>query len=106
MLHILRRGAAGLSGSGAAHFAAHGERIDATNEQADLILILYTISHAMQVGISQIKTLYLSIDGGELLTQKECLLLFLLLFGERIINGGSDLIVSVLIQQNRLVKKR
>ncbi len=97
---------AGLSGSGAAHFTAHRERIDATNEQADLILVLYTISHAMQVGISQIETLYLSIDGSKLLMQKECLLLFPLLFGERIVDGSSDLIVSVLIQQNRLVKKR
>ena len=54
MLCVLRRDAleaAGLSGSGAAHIAAHGERIDATNEQVNLILILYAISRAMQVSI-------------------------------------------------------
>ena len=90
VLCILRRDAleaASLGGSGAAHFTARGERFDATNEQLDLILILCAISRAMEVCISWIETLQLGIDGGELLTQKESLLLF----GERLVDGGSDL---------------
>ena len=90
VLCILRRDAleaAGLGGSGAAHFTARGERIDATNEQLELILIFCTISRAMEIGISRLETLQLGIDGGELLTQEESLLLF----GERLVDGGSDL---------------
>jgi len=40
-----------------AHLAAHGKRIDATNEQVDLILILYATSRAMQVGNSWLEKL-------------------------------------------------
>jgi hypothetical protein len=90
VLCVLRRDAlkpAGLGGSCAAHFTARRERIDATNEQLELILILRAVSCAMEVSISWIETLQLGVDGGELLTQEECLLLC----EEILINGGSDL---------------
>ena len=63
------------------------ERIYESNEQFELILICCTIFCPTLVGISWLRSLQFGIDGGELLTQKECLLLF----GQRLVDGSSNI---------------
>jgi hypothetical protein len=60
MLYISRRDAlesTGLRGSNAPYITACGERVDRTDEQLKLILILLAISRAMQIGISRLEML-------------------------------------------------
>ena len=63
------------------------ERIYESNEQFELILIRCIMFCPTLVGISWLRPLQFGIDGGELLTQKECLLLF----GQRLVGGGNNI---------------
>jgi hypothetical protein len=70
MFRVLRRNppkAACLGRGNAAHFSAHRERIDSTNECIEVILILSDTPSTVQIGVAWLEALQFGVDGSELL---------------------------------------
>jgi hypothetical protein len=78
MFRVLGRNAFEAAGFGrgyASHFGAHGESVDSTSKCLELVLILDCVRSTVQIGVAQLEALQLGIYYGELLPQKERLLL-------------------------------
>jgi len=78
MFRILRRDplqASCLGRGHAAHFRAHRESIDSTNERIEIVLIIEAIPSTVQGNVARLEALQLGIYCGELLAEEECLLL-------------------------------